>query len=344
MARSPRSDDRKTPPTGPHDALFQALLADPADAGALIRALLPADVAARLTDDPPHRLDAGFVDAHLRGTRSDRLYAVTLTDTPSALVYVLLEHKSHPDPRTPLQLVGYMVRIWERVLAQKQAPPDRLPPIFPVVVYHGRSPWRIPTSLVETLAADVVVRDALRDLRYTVRDLGHVPVESLPVPPHLRAGLMALCLGTADEAPLDRVVAIVAALPDDSLLERQVITYIVRTIQTLTTADWRRIAALAKPTREDDMVSLAAQEWMAEGLKVGEARGLQIGEARGLQIGEARALRDSVIAVLEARFGPLNSTVRERLDGMPPTDLRPLLTRAATISTVDALFDALPDT
>lgn len=86
----------------PHDALFRALLDDPRRAAILLREQLPPALAARLSDEAPQLLDGSFIDERLRDTQSDRLYAVTLTGGKSALLYVLLEHKSAPDPGTPL--------------------------------------------------------------------------------------------------------------------------------------------------------------------------------------------------------------------------------------------------
>ena len=67
------------------------------------------------TSGRPIRLvDASFVDAVLHQSHSDRLFEARLKDGGTAFVYVLLEHKAAPDPGTPLQMLGYMVRIWQR--------------------------------------------------------------------------------------------------------------------------------------------------------------------------------------------------------------------------------------
>lgn len=95
-----------TVPGQPHDCLFRALLDSPARAAALIRDHLPPDILRIMAPTPPRPIDGTFIDEDLQGTRTDRLFAVDLTDGRPALLYVLLEHKSSPDPRTPLQLLG----------------------------------------------------------------------------------------------------------------------------------------------------------------------------------------------------------------------------------------------
>ena len=60
-----------------------------------------------------------------------------MADAPNphdALFRLLLEHKSAPVPRTPLQLLGYKVRIWERHAGTDGRKLRRLPQNFPLVV------------------------------------------------------------------------------------------------------------------------------------------------------------------------------------------------------------------
>lgn len=103
-----------TEPTNPHDSLVRALLESPERAGVFLRESLPEALRARLGSEPPQLVEGHFVDEALRDSQSDRLYQLPLPDGQTALLYVLLEHKSRPDPGTPVQLLGYMSRIWQR--------------------------------------------------------------------------------------------------------------------------------------------------------------------------------------------------------------------------------------
>jgi len=73
---------------------------------------------------------------------ADLLYHVNLHKQGDAYLYILLEHKSYPDPQTPFQLLRYLVRIWERDSREG----EDLRPIVPVVVYHGQERWRAATG------------------------------------------------------------------------------------------------------------------------------------------------------------------------------------------------------
>ena len=61
----------------------------------------------------------------------------------------LIEHKSYPDKGVVLQLLKYMIEIWE--LKMNKENNKILPIIIPLVMYHGADNWRIASSLGEML-------------------------------------------------------------------------------------------------------------------------------------------------------------------------------------------------
>ena len=128
-------------PNTPHDALFRALVSNPARAGALLSEYLPAEVADLLDPGtPPEAVEGSFVDADAARTQSDALFRVRLTTGHDARIYVLLEHKSFVDATTPLQILKYLVNIWLREIEGGTAR-DRLPPIIPLIFFHGNGRW-----------------------------------------------------------------------------------------------------------------------------------------------------------------------------------------------------------
>ncbi|MCG5502102.1 Rpn family recombination-promoting nuclease/putative transposase, partial [Ectothiorhodospira lacustris] len=154
----------------PHDTLFKALLEDPERASALLRESLPKALTDKMADDP-RPVDGSFIDENLRGTHSDRLFQVALRDGRSAFIYTLIEHKSWPDMGAPLQLMGYRHRIWTRHAQDKPEQLRKLPPIITLLVYHGRTPWNVPTRLIDCIDADEDLLELQRDGGYAVKDL-----------------------------------------------------------------------------------------------------------------------------------------------------------------------------
>ena len=198
----------------PHDGLFRALVFDPGRAAALIRDHLPKRIVGLLADTPPVPLDGSFVDEALRGSQSDMLFKVELASGGPAFVYVLVEHKSYADPGTPLQLANYM-KIWMR---HAQGRADRLralPPIIPVVFYHGETRWSVAEGLGAMLATDDPELLFLPGERFILRVLAALPTEELSHDAALRDGLIALT-----RRAIEFVAMIVEGLAEEDTLQK----------------------------------------------------------------------------------------------------------------------------
>ncbi|AUB79904.1 Rpn family recombination-promoting nuclease/putative transposase [Candidatus Thiodictyon syntrophicum] len=314
----------------PHDKLFRALLDDPIRAETLIREYLPPALRDRLADARPELVDGTFVDARLRGSQSDRLFQVRLKSGKPLLLYVLLEHKSTPDPGTPIQLLGYSARIWERYGEGRTEKLRALPPIIPLVFYHGSAVWQVPASVIDCLDTDPEVLDLVRDFRYVLHDLKPIAYERLSAERALRAGLAALKFAFERGLPLADMVRMLEDLPDGGMFEKQFFEYVVAVydmpVQTLLDA-----VALAKPEREEILVTTIAQQWVNQGEMRGRAQGIKEGEAQGQ--------RKAILLALETRFGDLDIKVRAHVAKIPDADLDVLLRRVLTASTLEGVFD-----
>ena len=81
-------------------------------------------------------------------------------------IYILLEHKSYRDLAILIQLLRYMLMVWEKDLAEDK--PPRV--ILPVVFYHGKEPWDIPHSFNAQFDVDDEVKQFLLNYRYILFD------------------------------------------------------------------------------------------------------------------------------------------------------------------------------
>ena len=262
-----------TEPTQPHDKLFKGLLDQPGTAGALLRERLPAEISSLLTDDPPELLDGEFIDEALRGSQSDRLFRVALKGGGDVLLYVLIDHKSTPEPGIILQLLGYMVRIWLRYAGGKAEALRSLPPILPLVVYHGAGEWKVSLSLRDTINAPDAIKQYQPDVRYVLVDLGPIPNEQLSAYPPLRAGLLALKYSHQDGDTEAVLVQAFTDARDAPSLFKMLVVYATTVYSSVNPVLLRRAIHKVRPEWEDEMLSIAAKEWMAEGAIKGKAEG-----------------------------------------------------------------------
>ena len=81
-------------------------------------------------------------------------------------IYFLFEHKSYKDNSILLQLLRYMYLMWEKDEAEKQ--PLRV--IIPIVFYHGKTGWNIPTNFVEKFEVSDDIKKHLLNFSYLLFD------------------------------------------------------------------------------------------------------------------------------------------------------------------------------
>ncbi len=164
---------------GSHDNLVKHAFSDVEHARGVLATALPAAIVARLDLSSLSLRSGTFVDEDLQDRYSDILYAARISGR-EALLYLLWEHKSAPEPFTPLQVMRYMVRIWDQHLAglpkKKRGEVRKLPVIVPIVLHHGRDGWTAAVSFEELLDADEDLLAALGEhvprLRLVIDDLG----------------------------------------------------------------------------------------------------------------------------------------------------------------------------
>ena len=106
-----------------------------------------------------------------------------------AYLYLLFEHKSAPAPRVALDLLRYLVRIWD--FLGKQCSKTPLPAI-PLVIYHGKARWRIAPNFSGLIEAPKVFKPYLRDFTYLLTDLSHWSDEEIKGEVILHLGLWVL--------------------------------------------------------------------------------------------------------------------------------------------------------
>lgn len=187
-----------------HDAYFKRLLDQPGTALALLRERLPVAIARRLVDEEPESLPTSFISDELEERRPDRLYRTPTRDGQPVLVYTLAEHKSSPDQRTGLQLLGYDAQIlqwWDKAEGRDEDGRLRkLPALFSIVVYNGEERWTVPLTLAGATEGgdDNEIRPWLPDLRYTLLDLSQTDNGVLSRHRVLRFGFKVLKYGARD--------------------------------------------------------------------------------------------------------------------------------------------------
>ncbi|MDR3514311.1 MAG: Rpn family recombination-promoting nuclease/putative transposase [Azospirillaceae bacterium] len=309
-----------------HDAFFKQLMSEPATAGLFLRERLPPEVAALLSCEPPELLPGSFVDEELAQHHSDLLFRTRFAQGgEDALIFVLVEHKSAPEPLVALQVLRYLTRIWDGWIRQDRGRP--LPVVIPLVVYHGLRTWTISPHFQALFGAlPPEIAPYLPTFDYSLADLGRIDDEALSQQIRLRALLKALkyVLRPDLSERIDVVLAEVATLDlVDVLL---VLTYIDKGPGMVDPETVRAALRRVAPAREEEIMGSITQPFFEEGVK------------QGLAQGEAKGKADALLRLLARRFGPVPDTARQQIAQADMSVLDDWFDAAVDAPDLDALF------
>ena len=318
-----------------HDLLFRSVFSEREHAAGLLRSALPASLVSGIDWSTLRARKASFIDRALRETHSDVLVSVRMREQ-EAFVYVLLEHQSTSDRLMPFRLLRYMVRIWEKHLATH---PDtaRLPPIVPVVVYHGERAWAGPTTFSQLLWGDAAliadVAPFSPSFRFVLDDLSSVRAEQLAARVLTALGRLTLfCLARARQSPdllgelseWRDVMREVLAEPNGVAALAKLMSYVSR----VTEPPRERFRALLEqlgPKAEEVYMSIADTF-------------IEQGRAEGRAQGRAEGRADFLLMQLERKYGALPEATRRRVQSASDEELAAWGVRVLTATVLDDVF------
>jgi len=326
-----------------YDSIFKMMVREDRLLYPYLQEQLPAEITKLIDwDHPIQRESETFIGEDLRQTQADALLAVRLATGEEARLYLLLEQKSLPDRGTPLQLLGYMTRIWQRLLDNAPDKTAPLPPIIPLVVYGGTGTWTVPLSVTEMIAMPEHLKGLGAPLdRYLLHDLHRTDVKELSSDTTLRGVL--LCLNARVRDKLTREELIVMAQlyieVDQNDLNRYIVDCILRKCD-VSEDDFRGALQQASASPEETKIAMTSfiehyeAKGRAEGLSKGRAEGLSKGRAEGLTEGKASMLADQI----KSKFGALPVAVQARIEEAQSHQLDDWGRAVLTAETLDAIF------
>lgn len=308
-----------------HDAYFKRLLDQPGTALALLRERPPAAIARRLVDEEPESLPTSFISDELEERRPDRLYRTCTREGQPVLVYTLVEHKSSPDQRTALQLLGYDAQIlqwWDKREGRDgNGRLRKLPALFSIVVYNGEERWTVPLTLTGATEGgeDDEIRPWLPELRYTLLDLSQTDSGFLSRHRVLRFGFKVLKYGACDGDV------------------REILKMLIR-------------EALAEELDDEIVVLVRFVMMEPNGLKKGVLREMLTevtpNKAERLMSLVDRSVADlfaeAILRGMTRRFGPVAETYRQRIMDASQDELEGWICALGEGRTLDEMFSPPP--
>ncbi len=181
----PRKKKEKTLPQ-PHDRMFEYVFKEKETAASMLKEYLPVKIRNKLNFRSLKISNDTFLDKRLKDYFSDLLYEIKLKSSYKAvLIYILFEHKSREEWFTCLQLLKYLVRIWEQFLKQNKEA-KYLPVIIPLVIYHGKSKWELSKRFISLFEDTTDLEEYIPDFGFNLYDISHMPDEDIQGTPLLK--------------------------------------------------------------------------------------------------------------------------------------------------------------
>ena len=290
-----------------HDRSYHRLFSEPALVEDLVRNFVNEDWVAQLDFKNMQRINAKFHSDALERRDGDIILSIPFLDDErrEIYLYLLLEFQSKVDEWMALRIGTYVHLLYEQLVKEKRLTPDgKLPPVFPLVLYNGDTPWNAPLDLKSliSLPPNTPLWQWQPDMRYYVVDESQYPegkpgtlngfifrLENAKTPQDFKAALEELVQGIPSHLPsLRRVCAVW-------------ITHVL--------APHKGIKLKPRDHENLDevkvMLSTRIEQWEVDILKKGREEGREEGKLEG----EARLLSRQ----LELKYGPLPQWAKDKI-------------------------------
>ena len=271
----------------PHDKFFKAAFSDIETARGFLEHYLPEEVKKQIDLTTLETTQGSYVDRELKESHTDLLLRADIAGR-KGYVYLLIEHKSYSDKPVILQLLKYMVKIWEKELQAEK----KLSVIIPIVVYHGQNRWGVEGKLSGLIEGYAELPETLwkyiPDYAYELHDLTSEKegerIESGEV--KMTVYLFRTVVAPDKETLLRRFKEAMQALKDvsgrrdiEDLIE-QGLQYLLNSKPEIELEELVEIASRISEERGEQIMTLA-ERLIDKGMQKGREEGIASGVEKG---------------------------------------------------------------
>jgi hypothetical protein len=206
-----------------------------------------------------------------------------------------------------------------------------LPIVIPLVAHQGAEGWKFSTEFVEHFGKfPEALRPYLTSFRHALVDLAAFNDGVISTHPRLNAYLSALKYGVRS----DLANHLGAIIVDD--LTKMELKTMIHYIQSCPTQVSREAIEAALGALKDHQREAIMFDFTKEYLERGRAEGL----AEGLAEGEIKAKAETLMRLLENRFGKIRQNIRKRIAAADATTIDSWFDRALSASELRYVFKA----
>ncbi len=262
----------------PHDKIFKETMSDIETAKDFFRNYLPEELLKLIDLDNISVDKDSFIEKELGEYFSDILYKINLLGKES-YIYFLFEHKSYNYKKISLQLLEYMIKIWNLKVKQRKT----LPIIIPIVIHHGKIKWNVGLNLSDILEEiPEELKKYIPNFEYILYDLTIFEDKDIRGHVKLRIFLEILkYIFSEEELPikLKEIFELSEELAKEDKEEEYfeaLVKYILNAQEKLDLKDLAEIARESSIERSERIMT-AGERLLNQGVELGLQQGLQQG-------------------------------------------------------------------
>ena len=241
----------------PHDTFFKKLMSNPENVKDFLANFLPEDLRNIIDFTSIKIIDTEKLDRKYKKYYLDLSVECRLRKSKSQ-IYIVFEHKSYPDKLTLIQVLNYCSVIWENNLRNN----EKLIPIIPLIFYHGKRKFDLPTKFIEYFEIEEEIKRYLLNFEVILFDLNKVEEEELMKVSrnvYLLSGLLMMKHIFSGIDEIKEVFRKVIQIDKESFL--MVLEYLVMSKDI----EEEELEEIIKEVGGEDMPSLA-ERWIQQGL------------------------------------------------------------------------------
>jgi predicted transposase/invertase (TIGR01784 family) len=266
-----------------HDAFVKKFMSRKEVATEFFAANLPQDIL-KITDLSSFKQEkSDFIDNTLGHGIVDLLYSVKFNNQ-TGYVSVLLEHQSTPDKLMTFRIQKYMLRICDAHL--KKHPKSKLPVIYPIIFYTGKTKYTAPLSFWELFSEPKLAKQSFTD---QIQLLELRSVKDIDLRNRYHSGIMMYLMSKIyqkDILPfLDVLLPILQTISKENFnLVEDMLYYILENAESQKKEEVLSFFEKAVSEEKRGEIMTIANELRAEGLEQGIQQGIQQGMQQSMHV------------------------------------------------------------
>jgi len=331
---------RQTPQ---HDTGYKLLFSHPEMVRDLLTGYLPGAWLEQADFSTLQRVNASYVSDSERQRHDDMVWRLKVGQQ-WVWVYLLLEFQSEPDVWMALRMMVYVGLLSQHLVRQGELHQGLLPPVVPIVLYNGASPWQAATDVADCYGTSLPGLEPYRPrLLYHLVDEARLKLHPMAEMRNLAEALFRL---ERSRTPAD-IAQVLGAL--GSVLQgenmqplRRTITLWVRMLlrRKAPKANMQEIESINDLLEANAMLEQTIERWFDEATQKGLQQGLQQGLQKGRQEGRQEGLAKAVALQVQLRFGTVPAWAQARLDEATEAQLIAWTGAILTATSLPELFGA----